>query len=392
MTHSRPARGRRVAAVLGAIALAVGLAGCAQLNSMYSSVFGGSSEKAKIEELPPNAALIAVRSAWTAKVGEVGLPLMVNANGRTIAVASSDGTVAVIDAATGRDVWRASAGAPVAAGVGSDGKVAAVVTTTNELVALSAGKELWRQKLGAIAYTPPFVAGGRVFLLTADRAVSAYDGESGRRLWTQPRPGEPLVLRQAGVMFAVGDTLIVGVSGRMTGLNPANGSTRWDAPIATPRGINDVERLVDLVGSTSRVGSNVCARAFQAAVGCVDAARGAVVWTKPANGAEGVGGDDRLVFGTEADGKVVAWKRENGERAWVNEKLLHRGLSAPLALGRSVVIGDSTGLVHMLSREDGTPLNRLTTDGSAIVAAPVAAANTLVVVTRNGGIYGFVPE
>jgi outer membrane protein assembly factor BamB len=342
--------------------------------------------------LPPNAALIAVRSAWTAKVGEVGLPLMVNANGRTIAVASSDGTVAVIDAATGRDVWRASAGAPVAAGVGSDGKVAAVVTTTNELVALSAGKELWRQKLGAIAYTPPFVAGGRVFLLTADRAVSAYDGESGRRLWTQPRPGEPLVLRQAGVMFAVGDTLIVGVSGRMTGLNPANGSTRWDAPIATPRGINDVERLVDLVGSTSRVGSNVCARAFQAAVGCVDAARGAVVWTKPANGAEGVGGDDRLVFGTEADGKVVAWKRENGERAWVNEKLLHRGLSAPLALGRSVVIGDSTGLVHMLSREDGTPLNRLTTDGSAIVAAPVAAANTLVVVTRNGGIYGFVPE
>ncbi|HMA08349.1 MAG TPA: PQQ-binding-like beta-propeller repeat protein, partial [Ramlibacter sp.] len=103
-------------------------------------------------------------------------------------------------------------------------------------------------------------------------------------------------------------------------------------------------------------------------------------------------GDGRLVFGTEADGKVVAWKRENGERAWITERLQYRSLTAPLALGRSVVIGDNTGLVHMLSRDDGTPLNRLTTDGSPVAAAPVVAGNTLVVVTRNGGVYGFVPE
>ena len=194
-------------------------------------------------------------------------------------------------------------------------------------------------------------------------------------------------------MLAVGDTLVVGLSGRLVGLESAQraacaGRRRWPSP----RGINDVERLVDLVGSVSRVGDSVCARAFQASVGCVNAARGAVLWTKPANGAEGVHGDDRLVFGTEADGKVVAWKRENGERAWVTDRLQYRGLTAPLALGRSVVIGDNTGLVHMLSREDGTPLNRLTTDGSPVAAAPVVAGNTLVVVTRSGGIYGFVPE
>src|SRR3712207_7018923 len=52
----------------------------------------------------------------------------------------------------------------------------------------------------------------------------------------------------------------------------------------SPRGTNDIERLVDLVGRTSRVGNSVCARAFQAAVGCVDAARGTVLWSKPANG------------------------------------------------------------------------------------------------------------
>jgi hypothetical protein len=46
----------------------------------------------------------------------------------------------------------------------------------------------------------------------------------------------------------------------------------------------------------------------------------------------------------------------------------------------------------MLSRQDGSLLNRLSTDGSAIAAAPVVAANTLVVVTRKGGVFGFVPQ
>jgi outer membrane protein assembly factor BamB len=382
--------GFRIAARTLIVCGILALAGCSVLDSL--PFFGRGSEKPKPAELPPNAALITVRPAWTARLGQVSLPLTVAVNGTTVTLASSDGTVAAIDAATGRDLWRTSVKAPIAAGVGSDGKMAAVVTRTNEVVALSGATESWRQNLSAVSYTPPFVAGGRVFVLTADRAVTAFDGQTGRKLWTQQRPGEPLVLRQSGVMLAVGDTLVVGLSGRMVGLDPLNGSVRWEAPVATPRGINDVERLVDLVGSVSRVGDVVCARAFQAAVGCVDATRGGVLWTKPANGAEGLHGDENLVFGTEADGKVMAWRRANGERAWVNERLRYRGLTAALALGRSVVVGDSTGLVHFLSREDGSLLNRVPTDGSAIAAAPVAAGNTLIVVTRNGGVFAFVPD
>ena len=382
-------RGRALRAAVSTLAAAALLAGCSAMPSFLG--FGGA-EKPKPAELPPNVALIAVRPAWTARVGEGSTPMAVSVNGTTIAVASADGTVASIDATTGRDLWRASAGGPIAAGVGSDGTTAAVVTRSNELVALAGGKPQWREQLPAVSYTAPFVAGGRVFVLTADRSVSAFDARNGRRLWTQQRPGEPLVLRHGGVMLAVGDTLVVGLSGRLAGLDPLTGRVRWEAPIASPRGVNDVERLVDLVGSVSRVGDSVCARAFQAAVGCVNTTRGSLVWTKPASGAEGVHGDAQLVFGTEADGKVIACKRENGDRAWVSERLRYRGLTAPLSLGRSVVVGDATGLVHMLSREDGSPLNRLTTDGSPIMAAPVVAGNTLVVLTRSGGVYGFVPE
>jgi hypothetical protein len=48
--------------------------------------------------------------------------------------------------------------------------------------------------------------------------------------------------------------------------------------------------------------------------------------------------------------------------------------------------------VHLLSRQDGSLLNRLSTDGSAIVAPPVLVGDTLVVVTRKGNIFGFQPQ
>lgn len=368
------------------IALIISLSGC--------SLIPGLSASAK----PQPAALqsvsgdVVARQGWVSRVGAVNFPLDASVTGTSVLVAGSDGSLVSIDARTGAEVWRASAGAPISAGVGSDGKTAAVVTQANDVVVFADGREIWRQKLSAQVYTSPFVAGGRVFVLAADRSVNAFDSQTGRKLWIQQRPNEPLVLKQSGVMTAVGDTLVVGLSGRLAGLNPANGSVRWEAPIASPRGVNDVERLVDLVGRVSRDGDVVCARAFQAAVGCVNAARGALLWTKPANGAQGIHGDDRRLYGSEADGTVQAWNRADGERAWTTDALRYRDLTAPLVVGRSVAVGDFAGIVHLLSRENGSLLNRLTTDGSAIAAAPVLVGNTLVVVTRSGGIYGFVPE
>jgi outer membrane assembly lipoprotein YfgL len=381
-----PARALRVAA---AAVLAGSLAACSMMPSFLG---GGGSDRPKPAELAASPALIGVRQAWTARLPEIAFPLVLNVSGGTLHVAGGDGTVVALEGVSGREQWRGSAGAPLAAGVGSDGRIAAVVTRANDVVALEAGKVLWRQKLAAQSYTAPLVAGGRIFVLAADRSIAAFDGQTGRRLWTQQRPGEPLVLRQSGVLLAVGDTLVAGQAGRLAGLNPNNGSIRWEAPLAVARGTNDIERLVDLVGSVSRVADTVCARAFQSSVGCVDAAGGRVVWSKPANGAEGVSGDEQHIFGTESDGKVVAWRRDSGERAWMTDRLAYRGLTAPLLLGRSVVVGDAMGMVHFLSREDGSLLDRVATDGSAIVAAPVRAGETLVVATRRGGLYGFAPQ
>ncbi len=350
------------------------------------------TSKPKPAELGANPASLGVRQAWTLRVPSVAFPLQTNVSGDIVTIASADGTVVAIDARAGQEIWRAKAGAPLTAGVGSDGSVAAVVTRDNELVALEAGKVLWKQRLSAQAYTAPLVAGRRVFVQTGDRTISAWDGQTGRRLWAQPRTAENLVLKRPGVMLAVGDTLVTGVGGRLVGLNPANGTSRWESPIAAPRGTNDVERLVDLTGPVSRDGDIVCARAYYANVGCVDATRGVLLWSKAASGAAGLSGDDRMVFGTESNGNVTAWRRTDGEQVWSTDMFRNRTLTAPLAVGRSLVIGDESGLVLLVSRENGAMLNRLTPDGSPIAATPVLAGNTVVIVTRNGGVFGYRPE
>jgi len=350
------------------------------------------TEKAKPAELGPNTALLGVRQVWTNKLGPVGFALDMRVVGNQVIAADSTGLVAAIDPRTGGDIWRTALNTPLAAGVGSDGRYASVVTRENELVVLEGGKELWRQRLSAVTLTAPLVAGARVFTLSGDRTVAAFDAASGRKLWQQQRPGDPLVLGQSGVIYAVGDTLAVGLGGRLVGLNSLNGSVRWDISVANSRGTNEVERLVDLVAGVSRVGDSSCLRAFQSAVACVNTARASVDWSKSANGSTGLHGDASLIVGTESDSKIVAWRRTDGERLWVSERLRFRGLTTPMLLGRSVVVGDDAGLVHFLSRDDGAPLNRLPTDGSAIVGAPVLSGQTLIVATRRGGVFGFRPE
>lgn len=350
------------------------------------------SKAPKPAELGTNPALLGVRTVWTAQIGKVDFPLAVNASANAVTMASSDGSVTSLDAQTGASLWRIKLGSQIAAGVGSDGMYSAVVTRDNQLVTMAAEGELWRARLSSQVFTAPLVAGERVFVLGADRVVSAFDARSGKKLWANQRPGEALVLRQAGALLAVNNTLVVGLSGRLVGLNPLTGNVVWDAPLATPRGTNDIERLVDLVAGVSRESNVVCARAFQAAIGCVNTNLGNVIWKQSASGAAGLSGDDKQVYGVEADGKLMAWRLSDGEVVWTSERLRYRQLGTPLVLGRSVVVGDSTGLLHFVARTDGTPLTRLSTDGSAIAATPVVAGTTLVAVTRNGTVFGFQPE
>ena len=156
----------------GALTAAALLAGC-------------SSDKPKPTALEAFTPSITGRQLWSANIGSIDFPLSVAVRNGQFIAASSNGTVLALQADTGAEVWRAQAGAPLTAGVGSDGRYSAVVTRDNEVVAFDGAKVAWRQRIAARVVTAPLVAGERVFVVSVDRTVHAFDVLDGRiaRWW-----------------------------------------------------------------------------------------------------------------------------------------------------------------------------------------------------------------
>jgi len=369
---SAPSR-RTVQSVLAAIAVAT-LAAC-----------GSSKPKpASLESLKPT---MTINTVWSQRVGSVDGQIALAVAQGSVTTASTDGDVVSFDIASGRERWRARAKADLAAAVGSDGRYAAVVTQDNELLTFDQGKLLWRERQPGRVITAPLVAGERVFVQAVDRGVRAYDAVDGRWLWQYQRPGgEPLALSTPGVISAFRDTLLVGQGARLVGLDPLKGSVRFDLNIGTPRGTNEVERLADLVGPLARVDDEVCTRAFQLSVACLELNRGSVRWTRPQAGTRAVGADERVVVGADGADRLSAWKTENGDLLWRVDRFTYRSLSAPALWNHRVAVADKDGSLHLLATDDGRTLARIELDGP-LVAAPVVADQFLLVVTKKGTLY-----
>ncbi|HOL36675.1 MAG: outer membrane protein assembly factor BamB [Proteobacteria bacterium] len=356
--------------------------------ALAAALLGGcAAERPKPTPLETYAPKASAHLAWSQRLGKLDFPLEPAAGVGQVIVADSAGTVIALALDNGAELWRASAGAALSAGVGSDGRFASVVTRRNEVVTFEQGREVWRKRVPSSVVTPPFVAGERVFVMGVDRVVHAFDALDGRRLWTLQRAGDALTLALPGVLAAYHDTLLVGQGPQLVGVDPLRGSVRWSVPLASPRGTNEVERLADLVGPPARHGERICARAFQSAVGCADAARASVLWTRNTGGVQPVAVDAERVYGADAVDRITAWRADNGDVAWSSERMLNRGLSGPLAVGAFVVFGDSEGYLHFLAAASGEPQLRLATDGSPVLGAPQLAGRTMLVVTRAGGVF-----
>jgi outer membrane assembly lipoprotein YfgL len=368
------------------------LAALLSLGAAAAMLTGCASDRPPPTPLEPVTPAISGQLVWQTRLSGIGFPLVPAVRDGVFYVADDRGNVLALNAQDGSERWRASAGDAVSAGVGSDGRHTSVVTRGNEVVTFEAGREVWRKRLPSSVVTPPLVAGERVFVIGVDRAVHAFDALDGRRLWVLQRPGDALTLAQASVLLPWRNVLLVAQGARLTGVDPLRGTVLWDAPMATPRGSNEVERLSDLVGPAVRVGDRVCARAFQSAVACADAARGALLWSRTVGGIQAVAADAERVYGADASDRITAWRSDNGDVAWTSEKLLYRGLSGALAVGPVVVFGDSEGYVHFLSAADGSAQLRLRPDNSPVIGTPVLSGSTMLVTTRGGGLWAFRPQ
>lgn len=379
-----------------ALSLVVGLSflsGCSTLSSL--NPFAKADTKNTPAPLLEFQQSMSVKNAWTVNLANAGdyvfSPVAV---GNDVYAASADGTVAKINNANGQVAWKIKADLPLTAGVGANQKAVAVAGEKGVLFVFDTqGKLRWKSQAPSEILSAPALSDDLVLVHSIDNRISAFDINSGQRKWTVERPLPVLTLRiVTGITIKDQLAIISSPGGKLIALALQNGGLRWEATAAEPKGATELERIVDMSGAPAVVGNNACAASYQGRVGCFDLTNGSAKWTKNISSEVGVAADERFAFAADNVGGVYAYALSGGATMWKNDKLTNRGLATPTSFGRAVVIGDRFGYLHFLSREDGSFLARMPTDGSKIMSAPTLVGNNLVVQTKLGAVVAFATE
>ena len=314
-------------------------------------------------------------------------------SGDSVTVAGGDGTWSRSMPRTGRELWRASAGAPLAAGVGSDGRSPPSSRATTSWSSLEAGGEVLAPAARRRAVvTAPLVAGERVFVLARRPLGARLRRPDGRRLWTQQRPASRWCCARPGVDAAgrrhaggrARRPRLVGARSRPTAASRWEVADRHAARHQRRRAPGRPGRAASAASATC-----VCARAFQAAVGCVDAdARHAAVDRAASAAPKGVGGDDALVFGTEQRRQSPPGAAPTASAPGPPTGCCYRDLTRRWPSAARSSFGDAQGWCTCSRAKTAARSTASATDGSRRSSrAPVLAGNTLVVVTpASGGV------
>ena len=364
------------------------LAGCSLFSSKETKNLPAPLVELKNPSLNPKV-------VWKYSVGKAGNAVFTPAvSGDSIYVADADGTLVRLNAATGKEIWRIRTGTDLTAGVGADGDVVVVGGVKGQILAYdSNGKQLWKAQASSEVLSSPEAGSGVVVVRSVDNMITGFDAKTGAKKWNVARTTPALTLRNAPGMVINGqNAYIAQPGGKLLALNLAGGLQRFEVVVGEPRGATELERVTDIAGTPVIYEKDVCAVSYQGRVACFDAATGAPHWSKATSSDKGVAVDQRFVFVSDDKGEVGAYSRENGANAWKNDKLSYRVLSTPVSYGRAVAVGDYQGYIHFLSREDGSFIGRVATDGSAINADPVIAGTNLIFQTQSGTVTALAVE
>lgn len=391
----------RVVAFILALAAMLLVAGCGGGGMVSNAIetmnpmnwFGSRSSAPEMAPLPPLASTVVASTLWQASIGNSQQAVFSPAvAGDSVYAAASDGTITRLDSGSGKQLWRINAGERLTGGVGADSKLVAVGSGKGEVLAFDAnGSALWKTQVSSEVLAAPQVADDVVVVRSVDSRIFGLDAKDGKRKWYYQRSTPALTVRSpAGISISRGVVYAGFAGGKLVAINLSNGAVRWEATVALPRGSTELERVTDVIGLPVVTEREVCAVAYQGRIGCFELANGQSVWGREMSSTSGLSLDARYVFVSDDKGAVHALDRIGGSSVWTQDKLRLRNLSAPLALGREVVVADIQGYVHFLVRDSGAFAGRVATDGSPVSTNPVMLPNGgFLIQTRNGGLYAF---
>jgi outer membrane protein assembly factor BamB len=328
---------------------------------------------------------------WQAKVGTSGdsdfTPVI---EAGYAYAASANGEVVKLDVTNGKQVWRLNAGEKLSGGVGVGGSLVLVGTQKGVVYAYDLdGKLQWKSKLSSELLSAPKYFDGVVIARTGDSRIYGINANDGSRKWVYDRSSPALTLRSSAGVVVDGGAVYAGFGGgKLIAIRADNGKLLWEASVAQPKGVTEIERIADITSLPVVDGPLVYAIAYQGKIAAVDRISGRVVWSRDISSLSGISIEDGRIFVSHALGSVYSLDYTTGKTFWRQAALKNRQLSAPVPMGSLVAVGDLEGYVHFLSRDDGAISSRVRTGNSPLM--PIMAqinSTTVLAQARDGGIY-----
>lgn len=349
------------------------------------------------EPLKPIATKEKLVEKWSVPIGSsqknsTFLKLKPVIRGNNVYTADASGIVQSMNKANGKQLWSKKINSVIISGpVVSQGYVV-VGTDSSTIVVLKQenGDELWQSTLSGDVLAKPVVTHNKVIAKTIDGNLYAFDLTSGKQLWVSNHGSPSLILKASSSPVIVDNKLaLVGYSdGKMDAVDLQTGQVLWQRSIAYARGSSDVERLVDIDADPVVQGDVALLATYQGYVGAFALGQGQFLWRKPASTYSNIAVQGNTLFMTDSDDIVWAINKQNGQVNWKQVALKARGLTEPVLMGDRLIIGDKTGMLHVLSAQNGELVSRAQL-GGAITIAPGVAGKNIYVMTANGKLSRF---
>jgi outer membrane protein assembly factor BamB len=388
--------------VLAALLLGT-LAGCSAF-SWLPWVDDEKEDPDKPAELTKYKAEVRIDRAWGGSIGDglgktyIHLVPFVVAD--RVAIADAYGYVEMRDRFKGKRLWKTRVGkddkrlfgdrrdpAFVTGAVGGGEGLVLVGTTRAEIVALEVtdGKERWRVRVSSEVLARPTAAEGLAFATTSDGRLVALDVKDGTQRWTYDTQVPPLTLRgTAAPVYSAGLVVTGFANGKIGAFRAQTGEPIWEQRIMLPQGRSELDRIVDVDGTPIVTGNAVYAASFQGRVKGIRPSDGSVLWEHEASTSVDLGEGFGQLYVVDEDDVITAIDQRTADVVWEQRALRKRKLSAPVAIGNYLVVGDDEGYVHVMSQSDGRLVGRRKIDGKGIRSTMVAADDLLYVLGNDG--------
>lgn len=357
--------------------------------NLSESIFGAEPANPPVE-LEDIKSSYDTRVAWSTDVGSPGrftyAPVLAD---NMIYAVNADGSVMQLSADNGKILWETELGEPISSSVGLGGGLVLAGTGKGHLYALNVnGKKLWSAILSSEIQGQPRYYDGTVIVRTTDHHIYGIDAADGRRKWVYERATPSLSLKnQAGIVVDGGAVYAGFPGGKLVAIRADNGKLLWEATVAQPKGVTEIERIADITSLPFVDGAFVYVVAYQGKVAAVERQRGQIAWSRDISSYVGLTADNGKIYLSHTIGSVYSLDNTNGKTFWRQGNLGYRNLTVPLPLSNMVAVGDLEGYIHLLSQDDGSFVGRIQLGSKPIMSLVAGTNNQFLAQSRDGHIY-----